>query len=91
MGWELTVLSLDNTGGRACPFQYEVVLSSGETQASRVLRGDGIVLDGGRVRFNRQADVVRSCEGLGIGSDDLLNQLAGAVADKVRNRTAIQA
>lgn len=90
MGWELTLLSVEPTSGRARPFQFEIVVTSDHSQSARLLRGDGILLDGQRVRFNRQADMVRSFQGLGLGSDDLLRQLAITVVDRAEHRPLAQ-
>lgn len=90
MGWELTLLSVDHTGGRARPFQFEIVFTGEQSQPASLLRGDGILLDGQRVRFNRQADMVQSFQGLGLGSEDLLNQLASKVVDRAERRPVAQ-
>ena len=64
MGWELTDVNVEDTGGQANPFHFEITFTGSRDQAECLLRGDGILLGNGKIRFNRSAELVRTVTGL---------------------------
>ena len=81
MGWRVTDFSLEACGGLARTFQFEVAIPVDAEQAERVLRGDGLLLHGERVRFNREAEMRRCVSQAGIDSDTFISGLQTYVLD----------
>ena len=79
MGWELTEVNVDDSGGQASAFHFEVTFTGSHDQAECLLRGDGILLSNGRIRFNRSADLIRTVTDLGLSPDELIRKLEGRV------------
>jgi len=84
MGWELTKVKVDETGGIASSFHFEIVFTGDRNQAECLLRGDGIVLGNGRVRFNRSNELATTFQDLGLKPEELIRQLERRVLAKVK-------
>ncbi|MBN2080932.1 hypothetical protein JW859_01870 [bacterium] len=78
----MTEFKLDSNGTRSRTFQFELVLANGTNPARETIRGDGVVLAGGRVLFNRQAELKQVMSRSGADGDTLLTILSGEVAKK---------
>ena len=82
MKWEMTEFKLDTNGAQSRSFQFELALANGANPARETIRGDGVVLAGGRVLFNRQAELKRIMSRSGADGETLLTILSGEVARK---------
>lgn len=82
MGWELCDFRLEQTGGLASPFQFEVLVAD-IGRPAQVLRGDGVVISDRKVRLNRKEQLARQAQALGLSPESFLASLQQAVSDQV--------
>ena len=87
MGWELRDFHLEQTGGLASPFQFEILVAA-TGKPSRVLRGDGVVIRERTVRFNRQESLAQQVQALGLSPDSFMDGLQRMVAERVTGAAA---
>lgn len=81
LGWDLTDFVVENSGGLASPFRFEIVFTGNESE--RVpLRGDGVVLRTGSVRFNRQEELAFAVNSLGLNAQNFFAYLADMVLEQ---------
>lgn len=83
MSWELARLELVDHGGAARTFQFEVLLAGTKQQAQCLVRGDGFVLDNGRVRFNREEELRSLIYAAGSNPQHFLDYLGTRVIEEV--------
>jgi hypothetical protein len=88
MGWEITDIRILEGAGSASVFQFEVAIA--DAYARHLLAGDGVVLDGSRVRVNRQAEIRRRLAAAGLDAEGFIGYLAAAVSSRVQDRLAAQ-
>jgi len=84
MGWELTNFRLDSQGCEACAFHFEVVFTGSLNQPECLYRGDGILINGGRVRVNREDDLKTALSGVGVDPQSFIQQLVDWVGFQAR-------
>ena len=84
MGWELRDFRLEQTGGLASPFQFEVLLNA-TGKPSQVVRGDGIVIREQTVRFNRPEVLARHAQAYGLSPDGFIASLKKLVTDQTHS------
>ena len=88
MGWEITEIKIIEGAGSASVFQFEVAIA--DVDARQLLSGDGVVLEGRRVRVNRQAELRRRLVAAGLDAEGFIRQLTEAVGSRVHERLAVQ-
>jgi len=91
MGWELANLVIGHGGELAQPFEFEIVFMGSKQQAEFRLRGDGVVLRTGKVRFNRLEELKDLASGAGYHPQNFIDYLADMVtvtAARAEMRTA---
>lgn len=88
LGWDIENLSFGDSGGVAQTFDFQVVFSNSTQQAECLLRGDGILLSSGRVRFNREDELKSFVAGTGSNPEYFLDYLADVVAREARPRVS---
>ncbi len=82
LGWDIENLSFGDGNGVARTFDFEVVFCSTSQQVECLLRGDGILLSSGRVRFNREDELKTVVAETGSNPDYFLDYLADIVVRK---------
>lgn len=82
MGWEITEIRIIEGAGSASVFQFEVAVADADSR--QLLAGDGIVLNGNRVRVNRQAELRRRLTAAGLDAEWVIRHLAEAVGNRVQ-------
>ena len=76
MGWETTNFTVERHGELARVFNFEITFSGAASHKQRLLRGDGLILRNGTVRFNRPEEIRQVVEGRGINPDFFLTSFA---------------
>jgi hypothetical protein len=84
LGWDIENLSFGDGNGVVRTFDFEVVFSNTSQQAECLLRGDGILLSSGRVRFNREDELKSLVAETGSNPDYFLDYLADMVVREAR-------
>ncbi|GEM_PF-1455568 len=82
MGWQLTNFELDPSGRLASTFHFEIVFTGSRQQPECLVRGDGVLLRSGRVRFNREDDLRSAVEGVGVEPHGFISHLADWVVQQ---------
>ena len=88
MGWDISNLNISDGSGIARSFEFEVVFTGSANQAECLLRGDGILLSSGRVRFNREDELKALVAGAGGNADYFLDYLSDWVVRQAQPRLA---
>jgi hypothetical protein len=78
MGWDLIDFDIDQRGGLASPFNFEILFSGAAPQGIP-LRGGGVVLRTGSVRFEHEDELRRMVAQLGMNPDNFLEYLADVI------------
>lgn len=80
LGWDVANLTI--TGGNSVvrTFDFEVAFSGDPSYPENRVRGDGIVLATGRVRFNHEDELKSLVAGAGANPQYFLEYLADVVA-----------
>lgn len=86
MGWETTNFTVERNGELARVFNFEITFTGEASHKERMLRGDGLILRDGTVRFNRPDTIKQAVEGSGINPEFFLTSFA----DWVLTHTAPQ-
>ena len=76
MGWDLTDFTLQQRGELATAFEFEISYGSEAGGVGTHYRGDGLLLCSGRVRFNREQELLKLAGGLGLNPQNFLAYLA---------------
>ena len=90
MGWDLTDITVEQNGGLASPFRFEI-LFSGQQKEPIPLRGDGIVLRNGSVHFNHEDEIKRIVTKIGLNSQNFLDYLADIVVEQTHKSASARA
>ena len=80
MGWELTTFEFENNGELARVFRYEARINTTESPDALVLSGDGLLLNGGRIRLNREETVIDELTRHGVNAQQFLHDLQQRIA-----------
>jgi hypothetical protein len=88
LGWDLSSLNISDGSGIARAFEFEVVFTGSANQADCLLRGDGILLSSGRVRFNREDELKSLVAGTGGNPEYFLDYLSDWVVRQAHPRLA---
>jgi len=91
MGWDLKDIAVEQSGGLASPFRFEILFSGQDDKESIPLRGDGIVLRNGSVHFNNEDDLKRIVSKLGLNAENFLDYLADMVVEKTQQGASARA
>jgi hypothetical protein len=83
MGWELRDFHLEQTGGLACPFQFELLIAT-SGKPSQVVRGDGVMIRERTVRLNRVDQLMRQAQLMGLSPEGFLASLQQVVTEQAR-------
>jgi hypothetical protein len=67
--------------GNASVFAFEIVISDEDSR--RVLTGDGLALDSGRVRINRAAYLKHQVAAAGLDAEGVISHLHQAVSNRL--------
>ncbi len=89
MGWEIKDLELDVGGQLANAFNFELQVTTDAGVLAGALRGDGIVLRSGRVRFNREDELRRRMEAQGLDAAVVIAQVSDHAARQSRFSTPV--
>ena len=76
MGWETTNFTVERYGELASVFNFEVTFTGESRNQERLLRGDGLILRDGTVRFNRPDEIKHAVATRGINPDFFLSSFA---------------
>jgi len=79
--WELIRFNMGYDGGLARTFEFEVAITAGAGGTKQVMRGDGLLLAGKRVRFNREDELMQTAAGAGADPENVLASLASHVVE----------
>jgi hypothetical protein len=91
MGWDLKDIAIEQSGGLASPFRFEIVFSGQSEKEPIPLRGDGIVLRNGGVHFNNEDDLKRIVTKLGLNAQNFLDYLADIVVEQTHSGASARA
>jgi hypothetical protein len=91
MGWDLTNIDIEQSGGLASPFRFEILFSGVSEKEPIPLRGDGIVLRNGSVHFNNEDDLKRIVSRIGLNAQNFLDYLADVVVEKTHTGASARA
>ena len=86
MGWELRSLSIDDNAGLARVFHFELVFQTGSHARESVFSGDGVLLRTGKVYFNREDELCRLIQQVGINPQNFLEYFGDLVAGESLKR-----
>ncbi|MCC7479426.1 hypothetical protein IT575_13360 [bacterium] len=81
-GWDITDCQFENAGTAAQIFNFELAIYGTEAQPGFVLRGDGLIFGDGRVRFNREVELMQILSTAGENPQKVLD----GVAARLRSR-----
>jgi len=88
MGWETTNFTVERHGELARVFNFEITFTGEASHKERLLRGDGLILRDGTVRFNRPQEIRRAVETRGINPDFFITSFADWVLTNTEPRLA---
>lgn len=75
-GWDITECHVERAGAAAQVFNFELALYGSEDQPGFVLRGDGLIFADGRVRFNRELELLQILAAAGESPERVLDSVA---------------
>lgn len=75
-GWDITECHVERAGAAAQVFNFELALYGTEEQPGFVLRGDGLIFADGRVRFNREMELLQVLSAAGENPQRVLDSVA---------------
>lgn len=84
LGWDIASLTITDGSGIARSFDFEVAFTGSAAGPESLLRGDGVLLSTGRVRFNREAELHSFVTRAGGNPQYFLDYLADVVARRAR-------
>lgn len=83
MGWEITNFQLERTGELARVFNFEIMFTGLAGENERLVRGDGLVMKSGKIRFNRENQLMGVVAEAGINPDSFSDYFTRMVAAKL--------
>lgn len=86
LGWDVSSLNIGDGSGVARAFDFEVVFSGATNEAECLLRGDGVLLSSGRVRFNREDELKALVADTGGNPEYFLDYLSDWVVRQAQPR-----
>jgi hypothetical protein len=84
MGWDVMGFAVGERNGAARVFNYEIAFTGSHNQPECLWRGDGVVLNAGRVMFNRMDDLRVLVAEAGANPQDVLDLLTSWVLTRTR-------
>jgi hypothetical protein len=75
-GWDITECHVERAGAAALIFNFELALYGTAEQPGFVLRGDGLLFADGRVRFNRELELLQVLAAAGENPQRVLDSVA---------------
>ncbi len=75
-GWDITECNVERASSAAQIFNFELALYGTAEQPGFVLRGDGLLFADGRVRFNRELELLQLLAAAGENPQRVLDSVA---------------